>query len=74
MFSTNAAHLCERMTFDQWRVVDTTKLHGKRRDEFERDQAESNRRYDQAFSIVLAHTSPIELREFWRLFSSDSGR
>ena len=57
------------MAFDhQWRVVDTEKLSGERRADFERDRRESNRRYDHAFQVVLSHTSSMELQEFWRLF------
>ena len=51
-------------------MVDTTKLNGNRRAEFERDREESNRRYDHAFRVVLSHTSSYELKEFWRLFST----
>ena len=50
-------------------MVDTSKLVGERLAEFEQDRAESNRRYDHAFSVVLSHTSAIELEEFWRLLS-----
>ena len=50
-------------------MVDTSKLVGERLAEFEQDRAESNRRYGHAFSVVLSHTSAIELEEFWRLLS-----
>ena len=48
-------------------MVDTAKLTGERLGEFERDQEESNRRYDRAFEVVLSHTSVLELEEFWKL-------
>ena len=53
-------------------MVDTAKLTGERLEEFETDKAESNRRYDHAFSVVLSHTSTMELQEFWRLFTIGS--
>ena len=52
-------------------MVDTAKLRGERLAEFEREREESNRRYDQAFAVVLSHTSAVELEEFWHLFSTD---
>ena len=48
-------------------MVDTSKLVGERLAEFEQDRAESNRRYDHAFSVVLSHTSALELQEFSKL-------
>ena len=53
-------------------MVDTARLSGERLAEFETDKAESNRRYDHAFSVVLSHTSTMELQEFWRLFTIGS--
>ena len=48
---------------------DTEDLHG----EYERDMAESNRRFDQAFRQVLSHTSALELQEFSKLLGLGSG-
>eukprot|EP00935_MAST-01C_sp_MAST-1C-sp1_P002222 g2222.t1 len=69
--ATVCAELSNHEIFERWRVVDTAKLRGDRRAEFERDREESNRRYDHAFAVVLSHTSAVELEEFWRLFSTD---
>ena len=52
--------------------MDTSSLVGERLAEFERDRAESNRRYNHAFQVVLSHTSVVELDEFWRLFATAS--
>ena len=48
---------------------DTDDLHG----EYERDMAESNRRFDQAFRQVLSHTSALELQEFGKLVGLGDG-
>ena len=48
-------------------MVNTARLSGERLDQFERDREESNRRYDYAFSVVLSHTSALELQEFSKL-------
>ena len=47
----------------------TDDLHG----EYERDMAESNRRFDQAFRQVLSHTSALELQEFGKLVGLGDG-
>eukprot|EP00935_MAST-01C_sp_MAST-1C-sp1_P001728 g1728.t1 len=46
---------------------DTDDLYG----EYERDMAESNWRFDEAFQSVLSHTSELELKEFGRLFTME---
>ena len=66
-------HSSLKKIFEKWRVCDTSKLTGKRLVEFEQDRKESNRRYDEAFNIVLSHTPDIELREFWQLFPEVEG-
>ena len=66
-------HSSLKKIFEKWRVGDTSKLTGKRLVEFEQDRKESNRRYDEAFNIVLSHTPDIELREFWQLFPEVEG-
>ena len=48
---------------------DTDDLYG----EYERDMAESNRRFDQAFRQVLSHTSALELQEFGKLVGLGDG-
>jgi hypothetical protein len=55
-------------------VVDTTKLHGERLNEFAAHQQESNRRYNAAFEVVLLHTPAAEMSEFWRLFGEDEAK
>ena len=54
-------------------MVDTARLSGERLAEFERDRHESNRRYDYAFSVVLSHTSALELQEFSKLVGLGDG-
>ena len=56
--------------FEKWRVVDTEILTSDKREEYEADLQESNRRYDQAFNAVLSHTSKVELESFWGSFGS----
>jgi hypothetical protein len=48
-------------------------LTGDRLVECDRDREESNRRYDEAFKVVLSHTSTLELHEFWKLFAMEPG-
>jgi hypothetical protein len=55
-------------------VVDTTKLHGEQLNEFAAHQRESNRRYNEAFEVVLLHTPAAEMSEFWRLFGEDEAK
>ena len=55
--------------FEKWRVADKTELRGERLAEFNRDREESNRRYNNAFEVVLSHTSAVELEEFRKLFA-----
>ena len=58
--------------FEKWRVADTTKLEGSELAEFEQDREESNRRYNEAFDVVLSHTSTDELDAFWAAFGGES--
>ena len=74
----HTAQVCPELSnhelFEKWRIVDTTKLEGERLTELERDLKESNRRYTQAYQVVLSHTSAIELHAFWKLFpTNDDG-
>ena len=55
--------------WEQYGGYDTDDLHG----EYERDMAESNRRFDQAFRQVLSHTSALELQEFGKLVGLGDG-
>ena len=63
------AELSNHEIFEKWRIVDTAGLTGERLAEYDRDRTESNRRYDEAFKVVLSHTSALELQEFWKLFA-----
>jgi hypothetical protein len=60
--------LSNHQIFEKWRATQTSQLQGKRQAEFEQDKAESNRRYDEAFQDVQAHTSETELGVFWGAF------
>ena len=66
--ATVCAELSNHEIFEKWRVIDTAALDGAKLEEFEADRAESNRRYDEAFRSVLAHTTKSELRAFWQPF------
>ena len=61
-------HLSNHEIFEKWRIVDTSTLSSEKRAEFEEDKAESNRRYDAAFSTVLSRTSDAEMASFWEPF------
>ena len=61
-------YLSNHEIFEKWRVVDTSTLSSEKRAEFEEDKAESNRRYDAAFSTVLSRTSDAEMASFWEPF------
>merc|ERR1711865_138166 len=64
--------LANHEIFELWRVEDTTKLQGNKLAKFNSHKAESNRRYDEAFESVKAHTGDAELRAFWEPFGVDS--
>ena len=61
-------YLSNHEIFEKWRIVDTSTLSSEKRAEFEEDKAESNRRYDAAFSTVLSRTSDAEMASFWEPF------
>jgi hypothetical protein len=63
------AELSNHEIFEKWRIVDIAGLTGDRLAECDRDRNESNRRYNEAFKVVLSHTSALELQEFWKLFA-----
>ena len=50
------AELSNHEIFEKWRIVDTAGLTGERLAEYDRDRTESNRRYDEAFKVVLSHS------------------
>jgi hypothetical protein len=63
---------CCAQIFEKWRAVDHTALQGDKQAEYKRDKAESNRRYDTAFEVVLSRTSPVELSDFIALFNDQT--